>query len=86
MASGYREHTAVTRGAEFLARPADRRRRGDDDHRALELGYGALRSHMLVVGTTGAGKTTALVRLWAGFWAAATRRYRRGPGGGRCWW
>src|SRR5260370_86954 len=47
----------------------------------LELGYGALRSHMLVVGTTGAGKTTALVRLWAGFWAAATRRYRRGAGG-----
>jgi hypothetical protein len=44
----------------------------------LELGYGALRSHMLVVGTTGAGKTTALVRLWAGFWAASTRRYRRG--------
>ncbi len=44
----------------------------------LELGYGGLRSHMLVVGTTGAGKTTALVRLWAGFWAAATRRYRRG--------
>jgi hypothetical protein len=33
---------------------------------------------MLVVGTTGAGKTTALIRLWACFWAAAQRRHRRG--------
>jgi hypothetical protein len=33
---------------------------------------------MLVVSTTGAGKTTALVRLWAGFWAAATARWRKG--------
>jgi hypothetical protein len=50
-------------------------------HRArplLALPYGMLRTHMLVVGTTGAGKTTALIRLWAGFWAAATARHRRG--------
>jgi hypothetical protein len=44
----------------------------------LKLPYGALRAHMLVVGTTGAGKTTALIRLWAGFWAAATLRWRAG--------
>jgi hypothetical protein len=44
----------------------------------LRLPYGALRTHMLVVGTTGAGKTTALIRLWACFWAAALRRHRRG--------
>ena len=44
----------------------------------LRLPYGALRTHMLVIGTTGAGKTTALIRLWAGFWAAATSRHRRG--------
>ncbi len=33
---------------------------------------------MLVIGTTGAGKTTALIRLWAGFWAAASLRHRAG--------
>jgi hypothetical protein len=44
----------------------------------LRLPDGAVRSHMLVVGTTGAGKTTALIRLWAGFWAAAARRCRAG--------
>ncbi len=43
----------------------------------LELPYQALRSHLLVVGTTGSGKTTALVRLIAGFWAAAAVRVRR---------
>jgi hypothetical protein len=44
----------------------------------LELPYRSVRSHLLVVGTTGAGKTTALVRLVAGFWAAAGRRFARG--------
>ena len=44
----------------------------------LRLPYAALRTHMLVIGTTGAGKTTALIRLWAGFWAAATTRHRKG--------
>ena len=44
----------------------------------LRLPYAALRTHMLVIGTTGAGKTTALIRLWAGFWAAATTRQRKG--------
>jgi hypothetical protein len=44
----------------------------------LALPYGAVRTHMLVVGTTGAGKTTALIRLWAGFWAAASARWRAG--------
>jgi len=44
----------------------------------LELPYALLRTHMLIVGTTGAGKTTALIRLMAGFWAAASVRFRRG--------
>ena len=44
----------------------------------LRLPYGTLRTHMLIVGTTGAGKTTALIRLWAAFWAAATARFRKG--------
>src|SRR5260370_22294028 len=47
----------------------------------LELGYGAVRSHMLVVDTTGAGKATALVRLWAGVWVASRGRDRRGGEG-----
>jgi hypothetical protein len=46
----------------------------------LELPYAAVRSHLVLVGTTGAGKTTALVRLVAGFWAAALARFRRGAG------
>jgi Helicase HerA, central domain len=47
----------------------------------LRLPYGAVRSHLLVIGTTGAGKTTTMVRLWAGFWACAAELYRklRGP-------
>jgi len=36
---------------------------------------------MLIVGTTGAGKTTALIRLQAGFWAAASARFRARPRG-----
>ena len=50
---------------------------GRRPHPVLELPYQALRSHLLVVGTTGSGKTTALVRLIAGFWAAAAVRVRR---------
>jgi hypothetical protein len=46
----------------------------------LALPFGALCSHLLVVGTTGAGKTTTVVRLIAGFYAAALRQVRRGAG------
>ena len=45
----------------------------------LRLPYGAVRTHMLVIGTTGAGKTTALIRLWAGF---SGRRHQPLPEGG----
>jgi hypothetical protein len=39
------------------------------------LPYDRLRSHQVVVGTTGTGKTTLLLRLWAGFMAEGLRRH-----------
>jgi hypothetical protein len=44
------------------------------------LPYRRLRSHQVVIGTTGTGKTTLLLRMWAGFMAAALRRYAAGSG------
>jgi hypothetical protein len=44
------------------------------------LPYGRLRSHQVVIGTTGTGKTTLLLRLWAGFMAAALTRQAAGTG------
>jgi hypothetical protein len=37
--------------------------------------YSRLRSHQVVIGTTGTGKTTLLLRLWAGFMAEGLRRH-----------
>ena len=42
--------------------------------------YPRLRSHQVVIGTTGTGKTTLLLRLWAGFVAAAWQRFAAGSG------
>ncbi|MBM7784896.1 helicase HerA domain-containing protein [Tenggerimyces flavus] len=44
----------------------------------LELGYKSLRNHILIVGTTGAGKSTLMLRLWAGFWESASRWHAKG--------
>jgi hypothetical protein len=46
--------------------------------RAAAIPYSRLRSHQVVVGSTGTGKTTLLLRLWAGFMAAGLRGYARG--------
>jgi hypothetical protein len=46
--------------------------------RAAAIPYARLRSHQVVIGTTGTGKTTLLLRLWAGFMAAGLRRYADG--------
>jgi hypothetical protein len=43
--------------------------------------YSRMRSHQVVIGTTGTGKTTLLLRLWAGFMATALRRHAAGQGG-----
>jgi hypothetical protein len=52
-------------------------------HRAqaiTALPYARLRSHQVVIGTTGTGKTTLLLRLWAGFMATALTRQAAGAG------
>jgi hypothetical protein len=48
--------------------------------RAAMIPYERLRSHQVVIGSTGTGKTTLLLRLWAGFMAAGLRRYAAGTG------
>jgi hypothetical protein len=45
---------------------------------AAAIPYARLRSHQVVIGSTGTGKTTLLLRLWAGFMAAGLRRYAAG--------
>ncbi len=52
-------------------------------HRAgtvAAIGYQRMRSHQVVIGTTGTGKTTLLLRLWAGFMATGLRRHAAGLG------
>jgi len=46
--------------------------------RTSAIPYERLRSHQVVIGATGTGKTTLLLRLWAGFMAAGLRRYAAG--------
>jgi hypothetical protein len=52
-------------------------------HRAVPLAtlpYPRLRSHQVVIGTTGTGKTTLLLRLWAGFLRRGLQLYAAGAG------
>jgi hypothetical protein len=49
--------------------------------RTAAIPYDRLRSHQIVIGSTGTGKTTLLLRLWAGFMAAGLRRYAAGTVG-----
>jgi len=49
--------------------------------RSAAIPYERLRSHQVVIGSTGTGKTTLLLRLWAGFMAAGLRRYAAGTAG-----
>ena len=42
--------------------------------------YPRMRSRQVVIGTTGTGKTTLLLRLWAGFMATALERHAAGLG------
>jgi hypothetical protein len=64
-------HGAVTIGATIRSR----------GHRAgpiAAIPYPRLRSHQVVIGTTGTGKTTLLIRLWAGFMAGGMHGYAAG--------
>jgi hypothetical protein len=52
-------------------------------HRTADLAmipYQRLRSHQVVIGTTGTGKTTLLLRLWAGFLARGLQLHATGAG------
>ena len=70
----------------LLPRRQRRRRRHDPDGAApgpaglAVIPYPRLRSHQVVLGTTGTGKTTLLLRLWAGFVARAHGRCMRRAG------
>ena len=52
-------------------------------HRTPDLAmipYQRLRSHQVIIGTTGTGKTTLLLRLWAGFLARGLQLHAAGTG------
>ena len=53
---------------------------GHPARRTASIPYQRLRSHQVVIGTSGTGKTTLLLRLWAGFMATAFRRHAAGAG------
>jgi hypothetical protein len=48
--------------------------------RLAAIGYQRMRSHQVIVGTTGTGKTTLLLRLWTAFVATSLRRHTEGRG------
>ena len=50
-------------------------------HPVLTLPAAACARHMVIVGSTGSGKTNLMIRLWAG-WFTATLQAAPGPGGG----
>ena len=54
---------------------------GHPPRRIASIPYARMRSHQVVIGTSGTGKTTLLLRLWAGFMATALRRNAAGRGG-----
>jgi len=54
---------------------------GHPARRIASIPYARMRSHQVVIGTSGTGKTTLLLRLWAGFMATALRRNAAGRGG-----
>ncbi len=69
----------TTRGDALVA-GAVIRTAGHRTGRLAAIGYQRMRSHQVVVGTTGTGKTTLLLRLWAAFMATGLRRHAAGLG------
>jgi hypothetical protein len=51
---------------------------GHPHRRVATIPYDRLRSHQVVIGSTGTGKTTLLLRLWAAFMAEGLRRHAAG--------
>ena len=53
---------------------------GHPEQDVAMIPYQRLRSHQVIVGTTGTGKTTLLLRLWAGFLARGLQLHAAGAG------
>ena len=70
----------VVAGATIRAVGPGAGQHGAGQRRAASIPYERLRAHQVVIGSTGTGKTTLLLRLWAGFMAAGLRRYAAGAG------
>ena len=69
----------TTRG-DLIVAGAVIRTAGHRAGRLAAIGYPRMRSHQIVVGTTGTGKTTLLLRLWTAFMATGLRRQADGRG------
>jgi hypothetical protein len=54
------------------------RAEGHPARRVATIPYDRLRSHQVVIGSTGTGKTTLLLRLWAAFMAGGLQRHASG--------
>jgi len=50
-------------------------------HPVFSLKPGACARHMVIVGSTGSGKTNLMIRLWAGWFTATLQASRAGDGG-----
>jgi hypothetical protein len=51
---------------------------GHPERRVATIPYDRLRSHQVVIGSTGTGKTTLMLRLWAAFMACGLQRHAAG--------
>jgi hypothetical protein len=70
----------LTKRGDLLVTGAIIRTVGHRPGRVATIGYSRIRSHQVVVGTTGTGKTTLLLRLWTAFMATGLRRQLSGQG------
>ena len=70
----------LTMRGDLIAAGAVIRTVGHRAGRVAAIGYERMRSHQVVIGTTGTGKTTLLLRLWAAYLATGLRRQAAGRG------
>jgi len=68
----------LMRADESVVAGATIRTVGHRARRSAVIPYERLRSHQVVIGSTGTGKTTLLLRLWAAFMAGGLQRYVAG--------